>query len=97
VTLLEEIETDVKNFAEATAAKFQAVDKEALAVIDAAKANPVTWSIVATAGRAAGLSDPMGVLNSIDALLKAFAPPPAETPAAEPSFTPSGPQVAGQA
>jgi hypothetical protein len=90
VSLLDEIENDIH----AVAAKFQAVDKAAVGALDAIKANPVTYSIYVSLANSAHVPDPGGILGSIDNLLKAFAGSAAP---AEPSFTPAGPQVAGQA
>ena len=89
VSLLDEIENDIH----AVAAKFQAVDKAAVGALDAIKANPVTYSIYVSLANSAHIPDPAGILGSIDNLLKAFA----VAAPAEPSFTPSGPTVAGQA
>lgn len=90
-----EIENDVRNFTESIAAKFEQVDKAAQAKLEAVKASPITADAFEVLYRLTGVN-PSPELDAVLTLLKALAPQPAAA-AAEPAFTPAGPQVAGQA
>jgi hypothetical protein len=87
--------TEAKTILHDGLARLEALDEEAVAALEAIKGgNPAAASIYASLAAAAHLPDPLGILSSIDNLLKAFIPP---ADPAVPSFTPAGPQVAGQA
>jgi len=93
VSLLDELEGDVKNFA----IKIASADKTAYAKMEQIQANPGAMSLVDAALGYLHLppeafSAAVAVLGEISKLY--VLPQPA---AAEPSFTPAGPQVAGQA
>jgi hypothetical protein len=89
--------------------KLEAVDEGAQGVVEAIKVNPTAVSITNTLASIAHLPDPQGLLASADALLKSFGAilsqgaqstalsAPDAQPAADPSLTPAGPSVAGQA
>lgn len=88
--------TEAKTILHDGLAKLETLDEEALAAVEAIKGgNPAASSIFITLAGVAHLPDPMGILGSIDALLKAFAPQ--QGTGAQPSFQPAGPVVAGQA
>jgi hypothetical protein len=86
--------------------KFEAVDEDAIGVVEAIKVNPTAISITNTLAGIAHIPDPDGDLAAIDSLLKvvgtklaqaaqATAPAPAEAQQAQDA--PAGPFVAGQA
>jgi hypothetical protein len=94
VSLLDEIKTDIH----AIAAKFEAVDVAAAAKMEAIAVNPGAMALVDAA--LGYLHLPPQAFNTAIAALgevsKLFAPPQPQ-PEQQPSFTPSGPQVGGQA
>ena len=77
------------------AQRLERYDEEALAKFEAVQATGVTKELF---GVVAGLThvDPTPEFNAVVTLLKAFVPQQ-QPVQAEPSFTPAGPQVAGQA
>lgn len=81
--------------------RLENVDEAALSAVEAVKVNPTGVSIVNTLASIAHLPDPQGLLATVDATLKAFAAvlaagvQGADQP--QPSFTPAGPVVGGQA
>jgi hypothetical protein len=89
--------------------KIESLDEGAIGVVEAIKVNPTAISITNTLASIAHLPDPQGLLGTADGLLKSFAAllskgaadtalaAPDAQPAADPSYTPAGPQVAGQA
>jgi hypothetical protein len=93
--------TEAKNVLHDGLAKLEAIDEGAVNVMDAIKVNQAGVSIVNTLASIAHLPDPMGLLSNIDSSLKAFAVVLQQgaqaTAPAEPSFTPAGPVVGGQA
>lgn len=79
--------------------KIEAADEAAIGVVEAIKVNPTAVSITNTLASVAHLPDPQGLLSVADGLLKSLAAAlqAGAAATAEPSFTPAGPQVAGQA
>lgn len=94
---------DLKADGHAFLEKLDTVDEAAVGVVEAIKVNPTAISITNTLASIAHLPDPQGLLSSADVLLKSFAlalskgEQDTAPAAAEASFTPAGPQVAGQA
>jgi len=89
--------------------KLESLDEGAIGVVEAIKVNPTAISITNTLASIAHLPDPQGLLGSADGILKQFAAILSKgaadtaltttdaTADAQPSYTPAGPQVAGQA
>jgi hypothetical protein len=86
-------------------AKLEELDEGAIGVLSAVQVNPTAVSITNTLASVAHLPDPQGLLANVDAILKTLAGTLAAgvrdtapaAPAEQPSFTPAGPSVAGQA
>ena len=78
MSVLDEIEADVKNFASSALAKFQSVDRELLNAVDAIQASPETAAVVKGIGTLLGLNLPPNTiseaLGGVRALLLAYAP-----------------------
>ena len=102
--------TDIKAGAHDLLDKLETLDEGAIGVVEAIKVNPTAISITNTLASIAHLPDPQGLLGTADGLLKSFAAllskgaadtaltaPDATEQAAQPSYAPAGPQVAGQA
>jgi len=88
--------------------KLESLDEGAIGVVEAIKVNPTAISITNTLASIAHLPDPQGLLGSADGILKQFAAilskgaadtalTTTDATADQASFTPAGPQVAGQA
>lgn len=88
-----EIEADIKN----VAAKFEQVDKASLIKLDQVRANPKTneaFELIAAVSHV----DPGPIFDGIIGLMRVLAGgSTVAEPVAQPSFTPAGPVVAGQA
>lgn len=102
MSLLAEIKTDVAHLG----AKLEAFDEDALTVLEKVQASPEAATLFSALGSVAGLPTlPGNLLNGITAMLKTYAPAPAEVapapaeplPADVPQAAPQGPVVAGQA
>ena len=102
--------TDIKAGAHDLIDKLESLDEGAIGVVEAIKVNPTAISITNTHASIAHLPDPQGLLGSADGILKQFAAilskgaadtalttPADPEQAAQPSYAPAGPQVAGQA
>jgi len=97
VSLIDEIKNDVKT----VAAKFEAIDTTAMAKMEALQANTGAMSLIDTALGYLHLppeafSVAIAALGEVSKLYVPAQGTQAQ-PAAEPSFTPAGPQVGGQA
>ena len=102
--------TEAKTIAHDLIDKLESVDEGAQNFVEAIRVNPTAISITNTLASIAHLPDPQGLLGTADGLLKSFAAllskgaadtaltaPDATEQAAQPSYAPAGPQVAGQA
>ena len=99
MSLIDEIEHDVESFAAATAAKIGSVDKAAYAKMEALQSNAGAMQLVdAALGYLHLPPEAFGaVVTVLGEVAKLYVPAQPAPAAPEPSFTPAGPQVGGQA